>query len=131
MACNGSPLGLHWGCTGVPMAATHPRRKRASLALSATCGESSLRNTNDPRVNAEFVLTLDAPSLTARQLIFRILQISGPYTVKELSYIAESKYRRKFSAKTIEHVVRELKELNLVVKANGGYAIFNWMEIGA
>jgi hypothetical protein len=117
------------------MAATHPRRKKVKPAESATYVKTSLGNTlnltNTNRENAELVLAMEASRLTCRQLVHRILQISGPYTSVELAAITREKYKHPYGQKTISNELRELTKLGVVVRVNGAYAIHNWMEIGA
>jgi len=111
------------------MAATHGRRtKGVSRAKSMSY---VLRNISEPIVTPESVLaTFDAQNKTIRQIVYDILSSRGPYTSYEL--VEEcAKLGRHTTIGTIRAIINELRKLNLVVKANGGYAIHNWMEIGA
>lgn len=102
------------------MAATHPRRRKSEIrAESSTYDAIPIL---EVFVNAE---------LTVRQLLYKILSNRGPYTSAELVEVCRKYGRVTTSIDSVRKEIRELKRLGLVIKANGGYAIHNWMDIGA
>jgi len=122
-------MGLGWGGV-IPMAATHPRRRKGvSTAESATY---TLGNTDTLLVSpSEFVEVLENAKLTIKQLVFKILSRSGPYTVYELTIRCRENGRTDATNAAVKTAVYELKKLGVIVRINGGYAIHNWQSIGA
>jgi hypothetical protein len=78
-------------------------------------------------------LQWDARQLTCKRLLVRILQFHGPRTTSQL--FQESLELRKvwklepFTISTVTYAVRELSLMGLIVKANGGWNIFNFKDL--
>jgi hypothetical protein len=101
------------------MAATHTRRRKSENRLeSVTC---DLTNFIEPLVNAE---------LPIKDVILKILAKSGPHGPAEIRQKLSECGKITNSVYYVRKSLMELRLLGLVVRVNGGYAIYNWNEIG-
>lgn len=69
-------------------------------------------------------------NLTVKQLVFKILKNRGPFTNRELAAECRKMGKVTTSEYTVRDATRQLRDMGLVVRANGGWAIHNWQQIG-
>ena len=102
------------------MAATHSRRRKSESRLESTSFDPT--NFISPLVNA---------GLSVKDNVLIVLKKSGPHTVSEIVRKCQQQGKITTTAYAVRKSLTELYKLGLVVKVNGGYAIYNWMDIGA